>query len=180
MKFKCAAAICLLLTSSPLHSAEPVRDDRKSISVDELNELKIIGKLGIPLGQAVEMEATIISGSDTGLKMHGGNYLLKLQSVAGKSLTKSLVMMFRGQGSTAPFPRNVFELHKQKLAKEADVISDELLKQLEKDYVGTKVRFLGYESGGFGGIPNGLPKGYRRSAGTGFGFQSELVVLKNL
>jgi hypothetical protein len=181
MKIKSAVAICILLTNSPLYSAEAGNDDRKSISVDALNDLKIIGKLGIPLGKAVEMEATIISGSDTGLKQHDGDYLLKLQSVGGKSLTAPVVMSFRGQHeSSAPFPRNAFELHQQNFPKKAGIISDELLKQLEKNFVGIQVKFLGYESGRFGGVPNGLPKAYPVWADTGFGFQSELVVLEKL
>jgi hypothetical protein len=121
------------------------------------------------------MEAIVISGAETGMKSYDGLYLLKVLAIAGKSLEKPVTMPFHGE-----FPINTFELHKEKLAKQAHVISDELLKQLEKDYVGTKVRFLGYESGHFGGIPNELPKNYPAQAGTAFGFQSELVVLKKL
>jgi len=181
MKFKAPAALCFLLAGSQLHSAEPVQEDRKSISVNELNDLKIIGKLGIPLGQAVEMEAVIISGMSTNRKQNEGIYLLKVKSVAGKPLKVPVLMPFRGQFESAePFPRNAFELRKQKFPKEAEGISDELLKRLEKDFVDTQVKCLGYESGCFGGVPNGLSEGYPVWAGTSFGFQSELVVLKKL
>lgn len=171
----------MLFASSSLHSAASEGSGGKSIPVGVLNEIKVVGMTGLALGQVAELEATIISGDETGKKADQGKYLFKLVSIAGKPLAEPLIMPFRGEaGLAGVFPRDAFELHKQTLAKEADTIPADLLMKLEKDYVGTKVRFLGYESGRFDGIPNGLPKDHPVRQGKEFGFKSELIVVKKL
>lgn len=172
MKFKSAAALCVLLAGSPLHSAEPAKDNRKSISVDELNNLKIIGKLGIPLGLAVAMEATVVAGEG---KSESGRYFLKVTSVAGKILKEPVTMRFRSANPGDPFPADGFELYKQKTGKTTGALSGDVQKSLEKDYVGSEVKFLGLESGFFSGTPEGLPDPGAWQ-GHNFQFVSELVV----
>lgn len=173
MHHKFAAFYFMLLASSLLHSAEPAKQERKRISVDELNELKIIGKLGIPLGQAVEMKATVIAGKG---KADDNIYFLRVTSISGKILKEPVTMRFRSAEPGDPFPANGFELYKHKTGKTADALMGDVKKLLEKDYVGSEVKFLGFESGSFSGTPEGLPDPDTWQ-GTNFQFVPELVVI---
>ncbi len=56
-------------------------------------------------------------------------------------------------------------------------IDPKVTEQLRRQYVGSKVSLLAYETGGFGGIPNGLPKDFLQWSDVGFGYRSTLVVM---
>lgn len=150
------------------------------IPIEALNKTEIIGKLGHPIGKAYEIEGTVVPGSSTGMKALEGVYLLKVTSVAGKSLTPPVMMSFRSQSETVLLPGNVSELQEKKLGKKGEIVSEAARQKLEKDYAGSRVRFLAYESGRFRGIPNDLPADFPVWQDTGFGFQSEIVLLKKL
>jgi hypothetical protein len=144
MKSKFVAAICLLLVGSQLHSAEPVKEDRKSISVDALNELKIIGKLGIPLGHAVKMKAIVIADGSLRSKA-GRSYCLKITSVADKDLAIPVTMPFQDPGGFS-LPNELEGLYRMKKGKEAKEMTVEIMEEVEENYVGSEIEFLGFET----------------------------------
>ena len=166
----------MLLANSMLQAGEPEKnDDHKTISVNDLSELKIIGKLGIPLGKLVEMRATIIEGEG---KMDSTRYFLKVTSIAGNPLKEPVVIRFCSF-PRSPFPTNCFELYEQKKKQKAGNITQEVRKALEKDYIGTEVQFLGFESGAFMGLPEGVPHpGTWQSPD--FHFISELMIFSEI
>ncbi|RYD17616.1 MAG: hypothetical protein EOP88_25625 [Verrucomicrobiaceae bacterium] len=47
----------------------------------------------------------------------------------------------------------------------------------EKPSVGTRLKFRGYETGGFTGLPKNWPEDVPRHAGVGFHFESRIVIL---
>ena len=150
------------------------------LPVQALNEAEIIGKLGHPIGKAYEIEGIVVAGSSAGVKALEGVYLLKVTSVAGKSLTPPVTIVFRSQFEAVLLPGNVLQLQEKKLGKKGGIVSEAAQQNLEKDYVGSKVKFLAYESGRFRGIPHDLPADFPVWQDTGFEFQSEIVLLKKL
>lgn len=153
-----------MLASAPLQSAEAAKETPKTITVDELNSLRVIGKLGIPLGKVVEMQATVVVGGGK----DSSRYYLKVTAVAGKPLKEPVVMRFRSLSED--IPASSFDLYKGRNGKIAESLTEEVLKPLEKDYVGSEVTFSAYEGGAFTGIPEGLP-----DPGTWQGFSFQFV-----
>lgn len=101
-----------------------------------------------PLGQVVEVEGEIIDGSTLQRKEWDGESLLRIDQVDGKALAKPVTMRF-GWHALA----------------------------LDKPLVG-KVRLVGYETGGYGGIPEGAFEYIPRAATSGFHFEHSFLVLK--
>jgi len=106
MKSRFATALCILLASSPLHSAKPSGQNSKTISVNELSKLTILGKLGIPLGKIVEMRATIVAGAG---KADSTRYFFKVSAIAEKPLIEPVIIRFRSQPNSN-YPATAFDL----------------------------------------------------------------------
>jgi hypothetical protein len=120
-------------------------DRVKSITVSELNQLQVIGLLGHPLGTIVTIEGVVADDSYRIMRADLGHTLLRVQTVGGKKLLKEQVFHF----GNAPA-------------------------EIEKPKVGSKFKYIGYETGGFTGTPQGTFDYVRPFATTGYYFTTAL------
>lgn len=153
---------------------------KKSITVSELVEMDVIGTLGVPLGEVVEVQAIIVSGSETRAKVLDGRYLLRIESInstaLGKSVTKTFIIW---PHSHVKIANDHWTLHELKTGRKAKSFNSGQIKELEKDYVGKRVKLLVYESGSFEGTPDRMPEDVITGADFGFRFLTYLIVLKD-
>jgi hypothetical protein len=148
------------------------------ITYPELYKRGVVGRLGVPLGTAVEIKAEVVSGDTTRRKVLRGVYLLKVTHVDGKELASPPLMQY-----TVPFggieipncPRNSF--FEGPRDAEAERIESARIAKLERSYVGKVVRLVAYERGCFDGIPERLPDDVPLWQGSGFAFGPSLAVL---
>jgi hypothetical protein len=155
-----------------------MRSEEK-IDYQRLNtDVVILGRLGVPLGKVVEIEASVIDGSSLGTKSTDGRYLLGVTKVGATVSKDSIICDFRlCPGSDAKLANNDFSLYELKTGKEAGSLTGEEIENLKRDYVGRTYHLLVYELGTFRGIPKNLPLELTWQD-TGFGFYTSLIVLK--
>ncbi len=172
-------AVCLLgfVTTAFPQEAD---NQRRFVRVSDLSEAKVIGILGVPVGEACEIEATIVSGDDSQAKIKSGRYLLNVETVNGKKVEIHREYFFTvWTFAQAKIANDHWSLHELVHKTKAQRLSSEEINVLNKDYVGSKVKLVVYETGRFAGQPNNLPEDIEWGvADTGFHFQTELVVLK--
>jgi hypothetical protein len=142
-----------------------------------LSQHPVIGNLGLPLGTPTEIEATIIAGRDLRMKEYENRYLLRITTVAGRTLPEPQVMDFSVRGS-AHLAADASALHELKTGQESRAIDSDQIPKLEQDYVGKRVRLLAYETGRYSGIPRNLPKDFPVWQDHSFAFTTSLVVLE--
>jgi len=148
------------------------------ITLEELNRRNVIGNLGLPLGTAVEIEADVVSGSSLRSKAFDSLYLLKVTHVDGKELKNSPLMRFSTPGfASVELANHTFALYEMKHGEKPKRLDSLQIVELEKSYVGKKVRLVVYEVGSFHGIPNQMPKDVPVWADVGFHFSTSLTVL---
>ncbi len=124
----------------------------ESISSASLNQRDVMGELNLPLGKVTQVMATMISGDSTRSKARAGLYLLQVHAVAGMVLPSKPLLEF-------------------------EVDPGVKVKELEKNYVGKKVKLVVYETGHYTRIPEHSNTGV---AGVPFRFRTYLVVLDKL
>ena len=169
--------VCLLIGT--LGHTQEKAAVKKSITVSELVEMDVIGTLGVPLGEVVEVQAVIVSGSETRAKVLDGRYLLRIESVNRTALDEPATKTFTiWPLSHVKIANDHFSLHKLKTGQKAKSLDSGQIKELEKDYVGKLVKLLLYETGSFEGSPDRMPKDVITGADVGFGFSTHLIVLK--
>lgn len=150
----------------------------ESVTSTSLNHRKVIGRLGVPLGVAVEIDATIVSGDTLRMKVHSGRYLLKVETVQSKPVNESLILTFEVPPFVdAPLAIDHVSLVKLKRGKISEKLNSQQIKLLEQGYVGQRFRLLVYETGSFTGIPSDLPSDAPIWQDTGFHFATYLKVL---
>ena len=71
-----------LVAKEPQESAE----DSKALTTDEIIRAEVIGKLGIPLGTCVDIQATVEAARKPTSKQNSGKYFLKITHVKGNKL----------------------------------------------------------------------------------------------
>ena len=176
MKNVLLAVAAILAFDAVAYSQEAVK--KRPIQFDELNERPVIGKLGVPLGTAIDIQAQIVSGEALRRKEHAVDYLLKVTHVAGAKLEKAPLLKFGVYGAGgAKIASNQFDLFELKKGKKTGRLDSVQIKELEKGYVGKTVRLLVCEYGSFNGVPNNLPKDFPSWAEPEFYFSTSLFVL---
>ena len=122
------------------------------MSVSKLNRSKVIGSLGRPLGEVVTIEGIVADGDYTRRNADAGETLLRVQTVNGRVLKREAVFHFR------PF-------------EGAD---------MKKPTAGMKFKYVGYETGGFSGMPDKAFDYVPRVATDGYYFSTSLVILRDV
>ncbi|ODA30977.1 hypothetical protein [Planctopirus hydrillae] len=149
------------------------------ITLEELHRRQLLGQLGLPLGTVATIDAVVTSGDETRVKAYQGLYLLTVTHVNGQPLEKPPLMRFvvDSLSSTVNLPHDKPPLLFG--AKQEGGNPTASQKEIEKEYVGKTHRLVVYESGGYAGIPDNLPKGVplAGAAGFKFGFSTSLTVL---
>ena len=168
-----------LLTPQPAPpDTRPAGAGRHPIRVEPLHELSVVGKLGLPLGTVTDVRATVMAGRELNDKGHQSDYLLRVTHVAGRGLDEPVAMEFSTlQFVNLPLAENTFQLYEMKHGKKARGLDSTQIRKLEEGYVGKNVRLVVYETGGFSGIPAGLPPDVPSWQDRGFGFSTSLVVV---
>lgn len=174
--------VCLLLIFGALTclSAQPQESNskRSAITLEQLKECDVIGRLGVPLGMVVEIQAVVVAGRELRWKQFDGRYLIKIESVNGRQLDEPEITPFSARSfAHVKLANDSFELYKMKTGKKATSLDSEEITELEKGYVGQRKKLVVYETGGFHGIPKNLPKDVPVWQDVGFGFSTDIVVL---
>lgn len=178
MKFSPIVA-CVALVFASISSGQE-KPAETPITLEELNRRNVVGNLGLPLGTAVEIEAEVVSGRGLG-KEYDSLYLLKVTHVDGKELTTPPLIQFSAPGfARVKLANHTFALYELKHGTKTGSLDSAQIEELEKGYVGKKVRLVVYEVGRFDGIPDQLPKDMLVWADVGFHFSTSLIVLKEL
>jgi len=168
--------VCVVI-GALAQSQEPVVL-KKSVAVSALNEMNVIGKLGFPLGEVVEVQAVVKSGRATRAKALDGQYLLHIESVNGVALDTPVNTTFHVPAfARVMIASDHFSLYTLKTGKKTGSLDSKQIVELEQGYVGKAVKLLVYESGCFHGIPHQLPKDVPVWQDVGFGFSTHLNVL---
>ena len=114
----------LILACMTFSNEKPVNSSGDTISYTELQ--KVTGRLGHPLGEIISVEGVILDEDARQMKEDLGKTLLKIEKVNEQKLAQSVVLSLE-----------YFALSKPPEAKPGD-----------------KVKYAGYESGRFDGIPS--------------------------
>ncbi|MEI8245720.1 MAG: hypothetical protein WCI51_07815 [Lentisphaerota bacterium] len=124
--------------------------DTKTISYKELNNIKIIGQLGIELGSIVNVEGTVLLPAELDKKADEGKYILRICSVNGEILSEKIAieLLYAYSG-------------------------------VDRSNKGEKVKYIGFESGSFDGMPDGYLK-YLHVASQRFNFCTYFIALKKI
>lgn len=169
-------AIVMLASVSPVLAQD--KPAKRPITLEELNQRTVIGKLGLPLGTAAEIDAEVISGCDLRLKGYESLYLLKVTHVNGKKLDAPPLLRFSVPGFAAvELADTTFSLYEMKNGTKAHSLTSSQIAAIEKGYVGKSLRLLVYETGGFWGVPRQLPDDVSVWADASFHFSTSLIVL---
>jgi hypothetical protein len=144
----------------------------------DLNDRPVIGRLGVPMGRAVEIDATIVAGRELGDKASDGTYLLRVNEVERKAIEPVVIPFYVQSWGDAKLASNEFDLYKLKKGKKAGSLNEDQIKEIERGYVGKRVTLAVYEVGQFSGIPGNLPKDAAIWQDHGYCFQTELVVMR--
>ncbi|MCX7010589.1 MAG: hypothetical protein NTY53_25650, partial [Kiritimatiellaeota bacterium] len=117
---------------------------------DFQSRVAVIGRLGVPIGQAVEIEAVVIAGRELGEKAYQSDYLLKVTQVAGRPLTNPPLFRFKTHSwDHVPLAGDTFALYELKTGRKTGSLDDKQITELERGYVASSVRLLAYEEGFF-------------------------------
>ena len=146
--------VALLISIVPRQTMvgqQRTKSNVESIPVIKLNRSKVIGSLGLPLGEVVTIEGITADGEYTRRKADAGETLLRVQTVNGRPLKREAIFHFR------PF-------------EGAD---------LKKPRAGMRFKYIGYETGGFSGIPDKAFDYVPRVATDGYYFTTSLVILRD-
>jgi len=153
----------------------------KSISVESLNTISVIGRIGVPLGTVATVKATVVDGDSLQMKKYESIYLLKITEVNGVKLASETVIEFSlGPGVDVKLANNDFDLYEMKKGERAGSLSGEQITELKKDYVGSTLILQVYELGYYSGIPKNMPKEVMIWQDTGFYFSTYLRVLRQV
>lgn len=160
-------------------STWPKEDVRvPELSVSSLNQGRILGELGAPLGTVVEVRASIVAGSELQSKRHQGCYLLRITEVDGHPLAVPAVMEFTVPGfAGVQLASNDSDLYELKTGTKAGTLEPAQIERLREGYVGRQVLLAVYETGQYSGVPHNVPQDIPTWQDRGFGFRSLLVVL---
>lgn len=162
--------------------AQRQQASRPTLTTGEIQSSNVVGTLGVPFGVCVPIRATV-SRSDSNSKASQGRYFLKVTHVDGKPLRRPSVCSFvqhRFATKNVKIANDDFELYELRNGKRAGSLSGEQVRDLEKSYVGTQLELIVYETGGFRGIPENLPKEVLVWQDYGYGFQTELIVMDQI
>ncbi|MFV0531158.1 MAG: hypothetical protein ACK5MD_06935 [Flavobacteriales bacterium] len=118
----------------------------------ESSNYKIIEKLNFPFGTLVRLTIEVIDGKNLRLKALQSEYLIKIIEVNDVKIESPLIIEFIDK--TGEFPENNFKLYKLLYGNEMGSLSSDMIKKMNKSYVGKKFSVLAYESGKFTGNPN--------------------------
>lgn len=165
-----------------LVAAAQTQDDKPTpLGLAEIQQKGVEGRLGVPLGNVVEIKGTIVSGRATRRKALSSLYLLDVTEIEGKKLDNAIRLKFSVPPiANAKIASTHFGLYELKNGERPKILSSDKLAELEKGYVGSEFKLAVYESGGFSGIPNNLPEDFPAWQGTNFHFSTQMIVLKQL
>lgn len=147
--------VCVLIagTTCPVVGAQVRRTRPRSnpIHVSVLNSAIVVGSLGVPLGEVLTIEGIAADENYTKRRADSGDILLRVQTVNGKALKHEAI-----------FPFSPFEGA-----------------EMTKPSAGMRFKYVGYETGGFSGIPEGAFAYVPRVPTSGYYFTTSFVVLRD-
>jgi len=141
--FKIIKAIFLILVLIWISACSQINDDNSNFKIKE--------KLEYPFGTILKLKIEIIDGKDLEMKEFSGEYLIKIIEVNDNKVPEPQIMSFSDESGL--FPSDNFELYKFLYGKETGNLSEDLIKKMNKNYVGKIFNVLAYESGNFSGSP---------------------------
>ncbi len=146
-----AVALVSSITSPWVVGQKRTKTNAESIQISRLNSCKVIGFLGYPLGEIVTIEGIVADEEYTRRKADTGETLLRVQAVNGKSLKQEAIFHFDPvQGA-----------------------------DIKKPPAGIRFKYIGYETGGFSGLPEKAFDYIPRLQTKGYSFTTSFVILRD-
>jgi len=143
--------------------ATPSLPEASSISVDELNQIPVIGRLGVPMGDVALVKAVLVTDKQDAFD---GDYLLEVTQVNGKPCEPPIL-----------FP---FEIHLSQPTRTEEggfFFFFESMSRPHQRFLGDELILQVYELGCFSGSPRGLPFGSWTWKGREYHFSSRLRIV---
>ena len=133
------------------HGSDDQPPRTEPIPVAELERGSVVGHLGQPLGKIVTIQGIVADGRFTRAKADEGETLLRVRTVNGQRLREEWLFHFQcSPWATVGKPR-----------------------------VDTEFNYLGYETGGYSGIPAHAFKYIPAVATSRYGFTTSFLVLRD-
>jgi hypothetical protein len=169
--FVVVTAVITFSSRSANGHAEP------DLMASSLTDHPPIGALGFPLGTCAEIRAVVV-GQHGGLEKESRGYLLEVISVNGHDLpSRPQVAFEKPSFIQAKVASDPFGLYEMKNGKKIGTLNESEIAELEKGYVGKEVHLLVYETGGYSGIPKGLPGNLASWQDHQFCFSTRLLIV---
>jgi hypothetical protein len=151
----CALAITALphmaANDPPVQQQAPAVAPAPPISLDDIRQRGIQGRLGHRLGTIITIQGEVVNPTDPPSKLDLGQTLLEVRAVNGILLVKPTIIYF------TPFR----------------------FSEVQKPSVGTKFEYIGYETGGYSGIVDGEFDYIPAYASTGYSFTTSFLILRD-
>jgi hypothetical protein len=166
--------ITLLLVNLKL-SAQESRPDSSYIDYKDLySKVKIVGKLGQPLGTIMEIKCRIVDDKPS-YRLHKGIYQLNILEINKKPVTEKIISEFEDE--TGNLPAYDFALYKFLYKKDTGILNSDMVEKMNKEYVGKEFTLFAYETGSYVGLPDNYYKYAPMRNGTSFYFKTFLIVI---
>jgi len=150
---------CAIVARNNATKNSPLSSVSRFVMAEDLNkETKIIGELGFPLGSVVSVSGTVMESK---MKRDEGVPILSVKSISGRLVEKSIDMQ-------------IFPLVPGGWAKEV-ILGMEC--PSDGPVVGMTYTMVGYENGGYGGLPEDVLR-KRRLSSLSYHFATWFVVLE--
>ena len=146
-----SAALVSSITSPWVVAQKRAKTNPETIQLSKLNSSKVIGFLGYPLGEIVAIEGIVADEEYTRRKADTGETLLRVQAVNGKPLKRETLFHFDP-------------------VEGADI---------KKPSAGIRFKYIGYETGGFSGLPEEAFDYIPRLQTKGYSFTTSFVILRD-
>ncbi len=122
----------------------------ESVTLSQINNSGVMGSLGVRLGTIVTVEGVIVKNDSQQKADSGEPFFLSIEKVNGALLKRPVKYPFRTANQWV---------------------------KLEEPKVGYKFKYIGYETGGFAGSPEGEFKYVPPYQATGYYFDTSFLVL---
>lgn len=178
---KYAAALIAILTVTTVF-CDDIPEKRSRITTEQIKHSEVLGRLGQPLGTCFRIRAKI-SVDQSNRKGSDGNYFLTVDEVEGKKLESPAQTEFavhRFATERVKLANDDFGLYELRNGRKAGTLTHETFLELRKGYVDKIVNLVVYESGGFGGTPQNMPRGVRPWQGKAYCFEESLIVMDQI
>ena len=167
----------LLVACATLFQQSKGQQSENRLTAASLADHPPIGALRLPLETYCEISA-VVAGQGGGAHKDSRGYLLEVTAVNGHDLRKPVRIEFEKPSFIhADLASDAFGLYELKNGKKTGSLNEAEIAALERGYIGRTASCV-FETGGYSGIPAGLPKDIVSWQDHGFTFRCSSLLLR--